>query len=590
MSSRGPKKWAVFALFFALIVGSVTSASGAGTSVSTSTMEIWLKLDEPVAYIDGKKMELETPGVLKDGNTRYVPIKFLGDQMGIDVKFNAKTKRTEIGTPRAKIEVDAENKAVYINGVYLVFDSVARMFNDKLMVKESWLFDFLGAKYTFNAEQKRLEITYVKKPPSRVDEKGNSRPVARFTFGKPVYKIGEPVQYIDLSYDPDAEGLVYEWEGKEEAFFYPGKYLVKLKVKDGGGLVSDVYSRYIEVTKDVMYDSPMDFKLHTYPLQSLIKTNWTEVYAYFNDLPAFDKKVTEDRSRKLLVSDSPETFEEKGILYTDTVNGKARLYADHINGMKEKVQFVIMATNKGSKPVTVKTTNKGEVYPSIYANLIGHEASVEFLLGDKRDDDLIVPPGQSRLYVQMPDFLPGQGVNVIYDVETDGPVEFAFMAMDASIETPISTYPLLYKQLPRDQHIRGTFPITEKRWDIDASSFERTTRLIFGDNEYDTWQTGYDPTTKMEVTDDGNYGVVYKIHSDKPRKMAILLQARGGPFKGPFKINGEFVLAPPSGVITAFESVQILARTTGTEPSLDIEFTPPAGSAFPMNLIFYPLD
>ncbi|MDF2659139.1 MAG: hypothetical protein K0Q94_1930 [Paenibacillus sp.] len=230
------------------------------------------------------------------------------------------------------------------------------------------------------------------------------------------------------------------------------------------------------------------------------------------------------------------------------------------------------------------------MYPSIYANLIGHEASVEFLLADPTSRELEVPPGQSRVYVQMPEFLPGQGVNVIYDVETDGLIEFSFMAIDSSIESPTSTYPLLYKQLPGDGHIRGTFPVTEKRWDIDASAFTKPTRLIFGDNDYDEWQKGIDPTLNAEVTDDGNYGVVYKIHSDKPRKMAILLQARGGPFKGPLKINGEFVLAPPSGVITAFESVQILARTTGEEPSLDIEFTPPAGSAFPMNLIFYPLD
>ncbi|WP_246132323.1 stalk domain-containing protein [Paenibacillus hemerocallicola] len=591
MIRKGLRRWAGLAILCALMIVSVVPAWGAGTSsVSTTTVNIWLSLDEPVAYVDGKKIDLDTPGVLKDGNSRFVPLKFMGEQLGIGVKFNDKTKRTEIGTSRAKIEIDEVNKSVFINGVYLTFDSVARSFNGKLMVKESWLYDFLGAKYTFNADKKRLEVTFVKKPPSRVDEKGNSRPVARFTFGKPKYLIGEPVQYIDLSYDPDAEGLQYEWTGNEEAFFSPGKYLVTLKVKDGQGLVSDLYSRYIEVSDEIMHKSPMAFKLNTYPLQSLIPTNWIEVYAYFNDLPNFKKTVTEDRSRKLLVSDSPETFDEKGIFYADTVNGKARLYADHVNGMDEKVQFIIMATNSGTKPVTIKTTNKGEVYPSIYANLIGHEASVEFLLGDAPDSEIVVPAGQSRTYVQMPDFLPGQGVNVIYDVETDGPVEFAFMAMDASIETPISKYPLLYKQLPADQHIRGTFPITEKRWDIDASSFTTSTRLIFGDNEYDQWQVGTDPTRKKEVTDDGNYGVVYKIHSDKPRKMAILLQARGGPFKGPFKINGEFVLAPTSGVITAFETVQILARTTGNEPSLDIEFTPPAGSAFPINLIFYPLD
>jgi hypothetical protein len=69
-----------------------------------------------------------------------------------------------------------------------------------------------------------------------------------------------------------------------------------------------------------------------------------------------------------------------------------------------------------------------------------------------------------------------------------------------------------------------------------------------------------------------------------------MLIAKGGLFKGPFVIDGQFMMAPASGVISAFQSVQILARTTGTEDSFDLEFTPPAGSAFPIDLIFYPLN
>lgn len=584
-------KWATGALACLLLGASAVPVSGAGTmSVSTTTVTVWLLQDEPIAYVEGKKTELNSPALWKDGNVRYVPLRFMSEQLGLTVKYNAKTQRTELGTARALIELDPVNKSVFINGAYLPFDNVARMYGDTLMVRENWLYDFMGAKYTYHAERGRLEVTFVKKPPSHIDDTGNSRPVARFTTGKTQYRIGEPVKWIDLSYDPDAEPVQYEWEGKEEAYFSAGKHQVSLRVKDGGGLTSERYTRTIEVTNEVMYSSPLLYKLNTYPLQSLIPTSWTDIYTYFYGLPTFAKKETTDRSRKLLVSDSPEVFEDKGILYADTVTGKARLYASHINGMDEPVQFVIMATNRGQRDVTIRTTNKGEVYPSKYANLIGHEASVEFLLGDARESVLTIPRGESRTYVQMPDFYPEQGVNAIYDVETDGPIEFTFMAMDASIETPTSTYPLLYKQLEPDRHIRGTFPITEKTWEIDASRFTTPTQIVFGDNDYDVWQFGYDPTRKKEVTDSGNYGVVYRVHADKPRKMAILLQATGGPFKGPLKINGEFVLAPTSGVISAFEHVQLLARTTGNEPELTIEFTPPAGSAFPVNLIFYPLD
>jgi hypothetical protein len=579
--------WTLVMVLLTLNVVSTQATAG----IASTTMTIYLNENQPTAVVDGSKFDLDTPGALKDGSKWFVPLKFLSDQMGFEVMWNSKTNRVEIGSSRAKIEVDLVNNAVYVNGALIPYDSAAKLFNERLMVSDTWLYDYFGAKYTYNQADKRIEVTYVKRPPALTnDANSNSKPVARFTFGKPVYRIGEPVKYIDLSYDPDAEGLSYTWTGNNEAFYKPGKYLVTLKVTDGKGKVSDMYSRYIEIENKTMFATDLQRQLYTAPVNSFIKTDWPMLYAHFLEIPELPKKVTEDRSRTLLMSDSPETFKQKGILYQDVVNGKARLYADHMNGMDEKVQFVIMATNSGTKPVTIRTTNKGEVYPSIYAQLIGHEASVEFLLNDKYDDKLTIPAGQTRAYIQMPDFQPGQGVNVFYDVETDGPIQFSFMAMDAVIETPTSLYSMLYAPLPFDGHVRGTFPVSEKRWDIDASSFTKPSRLVFGDNKSDPFQPGYDVFRKENVYEDGNYGVVYKIHADKPRRMVVMLLARGGAFKGPFKFNGEFVLAPPSGVITAFDRMQVLYRTDGTEPSLDIEFTPPAGSAFPMDLIFYPLD
>jgi hypothetical protein len=42
-------------------------------------------------------------------------------------------------------------------------------------------------------------------------------------------------------------------------------------------------------------------------------------------------------------------------------------------------------------------------------------------------------------------------------------------------------------------------------------------------------------------------------------------------------------------VLSALDGPYMIAKTTGTEEVLDIEFTPPAGSSFPVDLIFYPL-
>ncbi|WP_246066955.1 stalk domain-containing protein [Paenibacillus koleovorans] len=587
------RKWmrvAPWLLVAVLLLGYVAEPR-ANAGVSSTTMSIVLKENEQVATVDGQKYNLNTPGAMKDGSDWYVPVKFLADHMGFEFKTNDKTKKLEIGTATTKIEIDTVGKTVLVNGKAILYASAVRLYKDNLMMNYMWLNDYLGAKYSYNTANKQIEVTYVKRPQTLTNDPGsNSKPVARFTFGKEVYRIGEEIKYIDLSYDPDAEGLNHIWTGKAEAFYKPGKYLVSLKVTDGSGKMSDTYSRYVEVENRTLFATDLQRKLYTAPLNSFIRADWPTLYAHFLELPELTKKVTEDKSRTMLVSNSPETITEKGILYQDKINGKGRLYAAHMNGMKEKMQFVIMATNPGKTPVTIRTTNKGEVYPSIYAHLIGHEASVEFLLKDKYDEKLTIPPGATRTYVQMPDFWPGQGVNVIYDVETDGEIQFSFMAMDSVIETPTSLYPTLYYPLPSDGHVRGTFPMSEKRWDVDGSHFSKPSRLVFGDNISDPFQPGYDVFLKKNVQEDGNYGVNYHIRIEKPRKMVVLLIARGGAFKGPFKFNGEFVMAPPSGVVVAFEQIQIMHRTTGEEPYLDIEFTPPAGSAFPMDLIFYPLD
>ncbi|GIP40264.1 hypothetical protein J31TS4_35440 [Paenibacillus sp. J31TS4] len=559
-------------------------------AVSTSTSHLVLTLDETEALLDEQPVALDSAGATYVGGRMMVPLKFVGDTLGVPVKWNAKTGNVEMAVPKAKLQFDLANQKVSINGVTVPFENVAALVGEKLMVRLSWLADYAGFDYTYDDQNKRVNIVFVPIPADLInDETNNSQPVAKFTFGKAVYRPGETIKYVDLSYDPDAEGLAkYEWTGRQDVYFKPGSYPISLKVTDASGNVSKTYTRTLVVAGTPLLDE-MSYKLHNQPVGTAIDTDWTALYAYFLNRPDVPKKVTEDTSRKLILSDSPENIKEKGILYRDSVNGKARLYADHINATEDILRFAIVARNKSDKPVTVRTTNKGEVYPSIYAHLIGHEASVDFMLRDPIDTKLVVPAGQSYVYVQLPDFYPGQGVNLFYDVETDGEVEFAFVAMN-NRDTVASIAG--YKDLPFAGNVRGTFPVSDVTWSVDlsAAGLSGPSVLTIGDGKIDPFLPGYDRERQQEVRNEGNYGVMYHIHSEKPRKMVVLMLARGGAFKGPFKINGDFVMAPWSGVLPAFTKVQVLGRTTGEEATFDLEFTPPAGSAFPIDLIFYPLD
>ncbi len=575
------------ALLLSFLIGIMSFlAVPSAHAVSKSSSLIMLYVDRTEAFINEEQIQLEAPATIIQ-EKMFVPAKFLGDAMGFKVEWNEATRTIDMAPPGYAIALDIDNKKVTVNGIEEPFDSVAAIVNGKLLVKLTWVADYMGAKYTYNDELRRVEIVYVPYPEGiYIDKVSNSLPVAKFTTAKPVYRLGEPVKYVDLSYDPDAEGIAsYEWTGQKEAFFSPGKYPVTLKVSDRHGHKSLTYTGYVTVL-DEPYLSEVEYPIYMKPVGGYIKTNWNMLWSHFLELPPLPKKVVESKERVLLVSDSPEEFTEKGILYQDKINGKARLYADHINGTQEKMVMAILATNHTDKPVTIRTTNKGEVWPSVYANLIGSEASVDFLMNNEYDQKLVVPPNQTYIYAQLPDFYPGQGVNLFYDVETDGELQVSFVATPKITQTTLNELPLL----AYNGHVRGTFPVSDVQWNVDASSFTKPSILTIGDNKTDPFVKGYDVMRKQEVENGGNYGVVYKIHADKPRKMAVMILARGGVFKGPFKINGEFMPVPLSGVLTAFDGLQVLARTTGEEESLDIEFTPPAGSAFPIDLIFYPLE
>ncbi|KRE73940.1 stalk domain-containing protein [Paenibacillus sp. Soil750] len=577
----------MIALLAVLVFLVSTITAPAAHAVSTSSSFILLYIDKAEAFVNQEQIHLESPSTIIDGST-FVPAKFLGDTLGFQVEWNDLSRTIQMSPPGYNIVLDSDHKTVTTNGVDVPFKSVAAIVNGKLLVKLTWLADYMGAKYTYNSELRRVEIVHFKAPEGiYIDQDSNSRPVAKFATAKPTYRLGEPVKYLDLSYDPDAEGIVsFDWTGKQEAFFKAGQYPVTLTVKDGHGHVSKLFKSFVTVVNEP-YLSEVEYPIYMKPVGGFIKTNWTTIWSHFNELPMLPKDVNEVQGRTLLVSDSPEEFTSSGILYQDNINGKGRLYADHINGTQQKMTFAIFATNNTDKPITIKTTNKGEVYPSVYANLIGSEASVDFLLNNVYTDTMTVPPHASYVYAKLPDFYPGQGVNLFYDVETDGELQMSFIATDKMLT------PTIVKELPLlsfNGHVRGTFPVSEIEWKIDATSFTKASRLTIGDNKTDPFVKGYDVMRKQVVENGGNYGVVYKIHADKPRKMAVMIMARGGVFKGPFKINGEIIPVPYSGVITAFDGLEVLARTTGTEDALDIEFTPPAGSAFPIDLIFYPLE
>ncbi|MDF2935212.1 MAG: hypothetical protein K0Q90_585 [Paenibacillaceae bacterium] len=576
-------KWLLLAVV--LVVSQVLGTVGV-KAVSATSHYVLLYLDHKEAVVGSETVMLDVPPTIFDGST-YVPARFVGNTLGFSVEWNNDTRTIDMKPRGHEIVLSADKQTIIQDGVNIPFSSVARIVDGTLLVKLTWLADLTGVPYTYNDELRRVEMLVLNNPEGiYIIDQQNSKPVAKFTTSKKVYRPGEPVKYIDLSYDPDAEGLVeFNWKGKQDTFFASGKYTISLEVADAHGNKSAVYSDSILV-EGPEYLSEFEYPIYNKPIGSFIKVGWDSYYRYFDQIPELDKTTSYDTSRTLLVSDSPEEIRQPGILYEDTINGKSRLYAHHINLSGKSVTFMVYATNLSDKPVTLTTTNKGEVWPTIYANIMGNEATTEFLNDRTPESKLVIPAGKTYVYSQMPVFLAGQGANVIYDVESNGPLKISFVAQDTANQKPLKD---LQYRMELD-HVRGTYSSADLAWDLDLNrQLENPMKLQIGNDKSDPFLKGYDAVSKTPSTNYGNWGVKYDIHIKNPPQMGIMLMAKGGIFKGPVKINGEIVLVPQSGVLSAFDGVILLGRTTGKESTLDIEFSPPGASNLPVDIVLYPL-
>lgn len=530
-------------------------------------------------FINGQLTELEVPAMVIN-NRLFVPVRFLSEQLGFDVSWDDVTRTIKILTKKVMIKLDQDHNQAWINDAPVPFDQIGVIVKDKLLLSARTMSDYSDLQIDYNEKLHQVTIKPKELKP------GNSKPIAQFTTDKSVYRIGEPIQYKDLSYDPDANGYFPTWQGKQMAFFTPGDHIVILTVKDTFGSISEPYSRTIHVSNETL-TTREEFPFYFGAAGDDSNRIPIDINRFWN-FPVLEKTETKDTSRKLIVSNSPETFEQYGIVYDEKVSGKFRLYATHINGMKKMAKLYIMATNTTNQPVTIHKTHKAEVLPSTYPQILGEQGLVEWFLQDhSADEQLVVQPGESVVYYQSNPLFPMQGVHLIQDIEVDGEAQFTFFVNNSDLDT--KDFALL-PRLDRQGHVRGTYDASDIQWNVDASRLNgQPSRIVVGGTGSNNWVEGRDGMTGAFEQNMGNYGVFYDITIQRPGKAAIALVPRGGAFKGTLLYNGQIISLPKSGVIDT-RTAYLIDRTKGDEEQIKITLSPPSGSSLPFDILIYPLD
>ena len=231
-------------------------------------------------------------------------------------------------------------------------------------------------------------------------------------------------------------------------------------------------------------------------------------------------------NRTLLFSDSPEMVSQVGILYSDKVNGSARVFFHHANDSSEVRYLSVEVYNPGTEAVMLLQERKGMGVSSDYLEA-GKKAQASYWKENQRT--IILMPGERQWLYRPVQLAPGELANGMADWLTDGPVVVT-VAMTTDANGARRDLPAL---ATTDLPLRGTFPEADKVVLPNFHDKGGWEDLLLADGKQEKFLQGWDAQSKRTSINQGNYGVIYRIWlPSMPNPYTVSLSPQGGVFAG----------------------------------------------------------
>lgn len=559
--------------------------SGVGTAYAAEM--IIIKHGQVQAIVDDSTVDMPISPVVQDDST-LVPLRFVVEVLGVQVNWLPTTKTVEINHQDTKAVLVIGDTEALVNGESIQL-AVAPEINEGITLVPLRLLETFGWQVSYLEQTHEIKIN--KSVPSSESDQTeepveqepepdtNILPIAKFKVNKTTVGMGETVRYTDESYDKDGKIIESRWKGKKRAFFKPGDYEVTVEARDNMGAWSEPCTEVIHVTDELIMD---EITYHIkYPIKGEIVS--TELINP-QELPALEFDAV-GKERTLLVSNSPESVTQEGILYHDQVQGKVRLFYHHSNKSAEQMAIYVLAINSGSELVSMVQENWGAAGPRKQVMEVGKMSMMRYF-ESQCDDPYFIKAGETFFIngEQGVVVRPNEVVNGIYDLDFSEEVDIYFVAVrpETSVTEVLSSLPVLSKN---DRHLRGTFENADRELQIKTSS---AGRIELVNTEYDKQISGQDVTTGRSVINKGNYGVKYEIKVEHPENTAFFFEAIGGLFSGAMAIDGQRVALPTWGMVRPYEQLVIVGTSSGNNETTELEIIPPGGSSLPVQLIIWP--
>ncbi|WP_106768681.1 stalk domain-containing protein [Paenibacillus faecalis] len=563
-------------------IGGFVSADTAGAAgVHDENRTNHLKLtSSKAAYVFNGKTGLAAQPIIKRDGYHYVPLRTMAKLYGLGLSYSAKTKETTVQGEEGRWSYKTGSAKAFSNGTPVVLNAKVISYRGSTMVSIRDWANLTGSKlvtkggnFTLSWERDAAEV---------------SPPVADFTTDKPEYRLGEPVVYNNLSYDPQYEMVKETWTGNEPAFFTPGEHEVMLEVENSKGAVATV-RKTVTILDEWLYTREQYDQLYT-PVGKKFEIDGNSVLM----MDSIPYTVIPEENKQFIRSNSPEHLMDEGIAYEDIISGSVRVNIHNQNRANKSLSVYLMATNPGDSDIVITTGPIGMGGPARYVSSSGKAAVTRYLEAVSSGTEVAniqLAPGET--VVLLPEksktpLKPGQVRTLYTDLHVKGEVRLSVVAADPSRD-PVQALKEL-PMLPRDgKHVRGTFEGANRTIEVEDVIGEEPQRLVLGDPELDGYLEGVDAVTGALETNVGNTGVLYSMKLRIAPNTLVALNARGGHYAGALLVNGKIVQMTDGSILKNQAEAGVLYRTGDQAESVTFKFMPASGSNLPVHMLFIPL-
>lgn len=601
------------------IAKTVTMTKGETTVIVT--------MNSKTAIVDGLEVELTVPPQIIN-NATLLPLRFISEVFNIPIDYDAQTKKITLikeqnsgaeQEPEQEVKNTAPMASFYFPDTYVAGQevSVVNTSTDPdgdTIIDQLWSVE--GSKRVTNKELSKM----FKTPRAGTytiglqvqDSKGawsdwtyetitiqpnNAPTITSLSANKSSYAQGEALDFT-YTYENETWEAVKEgkWTyraqheaanratvGKPEALFTPGEYIITLYLDDDYGNRSKGVETTITITDQVVM-SELEYRFTKGKIGDWIDNFQAD--NYLNYSVANLENTTYDYGT-LIMSDSPEMVTGAGILYRDSISGTGRLLIHHINNIfnaTDTHKLAVIIENPTDEVQSVTLKNKAIKGPSTDILRVGQLALSEYLKGTASETITLTPGEKKYIYNQA--WTVNTCISGHVDVETTGKVNFIFADMSSS-DTLENLDQMYY--FPADGvHYSGTYNLLGIHYDLNIDGTQPQ-RLTLGVANAGEWAVGYDERTHTSVENTGNYGITYYVTVTAQEDIGLILNNRGGIFKGAVKWQGENVYhMPGNGSFNGTTTKAVVLGTMKKGETKTFEYLLPNGSATPTLIGFIP--